>query len=110
MALDHERRTQPRIQPARPIYADYPDLRPRVRDISLAGAYIEDHRPLPRGRMLQLRLWLDERTPINVKAMVRRSDEGAGMGVEFLTMSSEDSNRLRHFVGVEAKVERLQSY
>lgn len=110
MALDHERRTQVRIHPERPIYADYPDLRPRVRDISLSGAYIEDHRPLPRGRMLHVRLWLDERTSITARAMIRRSDEGVGMGVEFLTMSDDDRNRLRQFVGVDAGVERLQSF
>jgi hypothetical protein len=110
MALDHERRAQPRSRLERPVYVDYPELRPRVRDISLAGAYIEDHRPLPRGRMLQLRIWLDDKTSIAAKAMIRRSDEGAGMGVEFLSMSDDDMNRLRHFVGATAQVERLQSY
>lgn len=110
MAIDHERRAQPRIQPAKPIHVDYPELRPRVRDISLAGAYIEDPRPLPRGRMLQLRIQLDERTAITARAMIRRSDPGVGMGVEFLVMSDEDSKRLHDFVGVSAQVERLQSF
>jgi hypothetical protein len=110
MALDHERRAQPRSRLERPAYVEYPELRPRVRDISLAGAYIEDHRPLPRGRMLQLRIWLDDKTSITAKAMIRRSDEGAGMGVEFLSMSDDDRTRLRHFVGTSAQVERLQSY
>lgn len=110
MAIDHERRAQPRLQPERPIYVEYPELRPRIRDISLAGAYIEDHRPLPRGRMLQMRIALDAGPPLEVKAMIRRSDDGAGMGVEFLSMSDADMNRLRRFVGATAQVERLQSY
>ena len=110
MALDHERRAQPRLRPERPIYVDYPEWRPRVRDISLAGAYIDDHRPLPRGRMFELHIWLDDKTPITVKAMIRRSDEGQGMGVEFLSMSDDDRNRLRQVVGATAQVERLQSY
>jgi len=110
MALDHERRAQPRLRPERPIYVDYPEWRPRVRDISLAGAYIDDHRPLPRGRMLELHIWLDDKTSITAKAMIRRSDEGQGMGVEFLSMSDDDRNRLRQVVGATAQVERLQSY
>lgn len=107
MAIDHERRGQTRIHPEKPVFADYPELRPRVRDISLAGAYIEDPRPLARGRMLQLRLQLDERTTIAARAMVRRSDPGVGMGVEFLVMSDEDTRRLHGFVGVTSQVERL---
>lgn len=110
MPLDHERRTQRRMRLERPVYVDYPELRARLRDISLAGAYIEDHRPLPRGRMLQLRIWLDKEISITPKAMIRRSDEGQGMGVEFLSMSDEDMNRLRQHVGASAQVERLQSY
>lgn len=110
MPRDHERRTQPRKRLERPVYVDYPEMRPRLRDISLAGAYIEDHRPLPRGRMLQLRIWLDEGTSITAQAMIRRSDEGQGMGVEFLSMSDDDRGRLRQHVGASAQVERLQSY
>jgi len=110
MPRDHERRTQARTRLEHPVYVDYPELRPRVRDISLAGAYIEDHRPLPRGRMLQLRIWLDDATSIAAKAMIRHSDEGQGMGVEFLSMSDDDRARLRQRVGAGAQVERLQSY
>ncbi|MFQ5723377.1 MAG: PilZ domain-containing protein [Terriglobia bacterium] len=110
MAIDHERRTHPRIQPERGIYVEYPDLRPRVRDISLTGAFIEDNRPLSRGRMLNMTFWLDEQTPVTARAMVRRAEEGVGMGVEFLSMSNEDRNRLRQFVGISAQVERLQSF
>lgn len=110
MAFEHERRALPRAHPEQPVYVDYPDMRPRVRDISLSGAYIEDPRPLPRGRMLNVRLWLDEHTSITARAMIRRTDDGAGMGVEFLTMSDEDRNRLRRYVGAAPKVERLQSF
>lgn len=110
MAIDHERRAQPRIQPDRRVYVDYPDLRPRVRDISMSGAFVEDHRPLPPGRMLNMTLWLDEQTPVTARAMIRRAEEGVGMGVEFLSMSDADLNRLRRFVGTTAQVERLQSF
>lgn len=110
MAIDHERRAQPRVHPDRNIQVDYPDLRPRIRDISLSGAFIEDQRPLPRGRMLKVTIRLDDRTSVSVRAMVRRSEEGVGMGVEFLSMSDQDRNHLRQFIGAPAQVERLQSF
>lgn len=99
MARDYERRAQPRIQPPESVLVDYPALRPRLRDISLSGAYIEDPRPLSRGRVHQIRIWIDADTPVNVKAMVRHSEEGKGMGIEFLELSDSDRNRLRHFLG-----------
>ena len=110
MAIDYERRTQARLRPEQPVYADYPELRPRLRDISMSGAYIEDSRPLTRGHLMEMRIWLDEHTAITVKAMIRRADPGVGMGVEFLAMSDADRNRLRDFVGTTARVERLQSF
>lgn len=109
MTGDHERRAEPRSVPQRTIYVDYPEQRPYVRDIGLSGAYIVDSNPLFRGRIFQLRLWLDERTAISVKSMVRRYDQGKGMSVEFLSMSEEDRRRLRGFLGAKAGAERLPS-
>ncbi len=108
--LDHERRAQPRIVPSKEVRVDYPDIRPRVRNISLSGAFIEDPRPIPRGRVLQLALHTGDKAPIAVKAMVRRIEPDVGMGVEFIEMSSDDRKRLREFVGITAKIERLQSF
>ena len=98
MKRDYERRTQPRIQPREPLSVEYPTLRARVRDISLSGAFIEDPRPLPRGRVYQVCIWLDTHTSVTIKAMVRHCEQGKGMGVEFLEMSQDDANRLRRFV------------
>ncbi|MBI4461311.1 MAG: PilZ domain-containing protein [Acidobacteria bacterium] len=108
--LEHERRVQPRIKPEKEILVEYPEFRPRVRNISISGAFIEDPRPLPRGRVLQVRLLLDGEQTIQAKAMVRRSEPDVGMGVEFIEMTPDDRNRLRKFVGVTAKIERLQSF
>ena len=109
MAFEYEHRIQARIHPDHPIYVDYPDQRPQVRDLSLWGAYIEDLRPLARGRIFRLRFHLDEQNSITVKVMIRHVDEGVGMGVEFLEMSEDDRDHLRNFVGVTAGVDRLES-
>lgn len=111
MAVDHERRSQTRIRPKGTILVDYPEYQPQVRDISLSGAYIEDARPrFTRGRLFQLRLWLDKQTSIEVKAMVRRVEEQKGMGVEFLGISEQDLIRLREIVGASSRPESLPSY
>ena len=104
MASDLDRRTEPRIYPQDSVFVEYPNQRPRVRDISLSGAYIEDSRPLPRGRVIPLRLWLDQNNAINVQVMVRHSEEGIGMGVEFLGMNDNDRQRLRQFVSAPGQV------
>lgn len=99
MASEAERRASPRITPKRTMWVDYPDWRPDVRNISLSGAFIKDPRPLPPGRNLKLKLWLGYQEPVTITAVVRRVEEGRGMGVEFLSMSETDGNRLREFVG-----------
>lgn len=110
VTLDHERRGQRRTAPKKDIYVEYPDFRSRVRNLSLGGAFIEDPRPLPRGRVVQVLLPVNGPPPIAAKAMVRRVEPEVGMGLEFIEMSPEDRNRLREFVGATAKIERLQSY
>jgi hypothetical protein len=40
-----------------------------------------------------------------MKAMVRRVEEGRGMGVEFLSMEEGDRKRLREFVGAAPSLE-----
>ncbi|MBI2956269.1 MAG: PilZ domain-containing protein [Acidobacteria bacterium] len=105
---EDERRSAPRIQPPRAIFVDYPDLRPRIRDISVAGASIEEVRPLPRGRMINLQLVLDEEKPIAVQAIVRRS-QGDTMSVEFLVMNSADRELLRRFIDKARAAQRAQA-
>lgn len=108
--LEHERRGQPRIKPKKPIFVEYPDYRPRIRDISLSGAFIEDPRPVTRGRVLELHIITGEEPPIRAKAMVRRVEPQVGMGMEFIEMSVGDRGRLRDFIGVTAKIKRLEAF
>ncbi len=105
MPADKSKRTHPRIRPKQAVRVEYPDFVPRVRNLSISGAVLEDSRTLPRGRIVPLRLWLGYKEPITMKAMVRRVEEGRGMGVEFLSMGEGDRKRLREFVGVAPSLE-----
>jgi hypothetical protein len=48
--------------------------------------------------MLRIQLTLSENITVTARAMVRRVEEGKGMSVEFLEMSSADRGRLRDFL------------
>lgn len=85
--------------PKQEMRVEYPTIAPRVRNLSLTGAFIEDKRPLSKGRVLPVKLWVQPNEAITVNAMVRRVEDGEGMGVEFLGMSDADHTRLRRSVG-----------
>ncbi len=100
-----EHRYSPRVKPKETLLVDYPAFRPAVRDISLAGAFIEDPRPIPPGHVIRLRVQLSANESITANVMVRRVEEGRGMAVEFLAMDDADRNRLRKIVGGETVFE-----
>jgi hypothetical protein len=101
----YERRSAPRHQ-VEALQVELPDFQPRLRDLSLAGAYIEDPRPISPGHVVTLRISSAERVLINAKAMVRRADEGKGMAVEFLEIGAAGRKELRTLLGEESE-ERL---
>lgn len=109
MRENYDRRWGPRV-PAHEAAVELLDFRPRVRDLSQAGAFIEDPRPLPAGRMVRLLLRLDPHSrAITVWGMVRRVEEGKGMGVEFVQIVPDDRAALRNFlreqVGSDLEIE-----
>ncbi|MBI4462202.1 MAG: PilZ domain-containing protein [Acidobacteria bacterium] len=95
--LDDERRGDTRLR-AEALRVEFPDLQARVRDLSLSGAYIDYPRPFPRGHLVRLRIWLTEESTIDIRAIVRRADEGVGMSVEFVEISQRDRTQLRRFL------------
>lgn len=103
MGFETERRGDQRVQ-VKGVVVELPDLEASLRDVSASGAYIEDPRPLPPGRLVRIRLKLSQQLAINTRAMVRRVDEGVGMGIEFMEMSGEDRAKLRTFL--EGKLHR----
>lgn len=99
MAPDPETRFCPRIRLHRPLTAEYHhSYRAPLRDLSLTGAFIDDDLPFPVGRPIPLTIWLDDNVAIEVEAVVRRAARGRGLGVEFVSMSHADSERLREFL------------
>lgn len=96
--IDHERRAQRRIRLAQVVPVEYPDYQPRLRDLNLGGAFIEDPRPIPRGRVIQVRFYLGNQSAVQGRAMVRRVEPDVGMAVEFIEMNHDDRNRLREFL------------
>lgn len=106
---DESRAHPPRIQPRQVVYVDYPDHLARIRDLNLYGAYIEDPRPFSVGHVYRVRLWLDEEVTVTAKAIVRRSEPGSGLAVEFIEMSEEDRAHLRDFLGASDRAEGQKS-
>jgi len=102
---DHERREDLRKPPRKALWVVYPDYAPRVRDLSLSGAFIEDSRPLRPGRIIRIHITDREAAPLEMKAMVRRVIADQGMTVEFVEMSDQTRRRLRELVGEDTRPE-----
>lgn len=98
MVTESKPRAHPRVVPKRILFVEYPNHLARVRNLSLSGAFIEDTRPLCVGQMVHFMLWLDDVKPVETDAMIRRRDEGQGLGVEFRSMSETDRARLRETI------------
>jgi len=96
---ESDRRIHLRVQPSSAIVVEYPGQRSVVRDLSPTGAFVEDERPFPVGRMLELRLRRDGLAgDIQVKAIVRRVEPQIGMAVEFVALTEEANQRVRELV------------
>lgn len=93
-------RVYARIVPPGSLQAEYPGMRSAVRDLSLAGAFIEDERPLPVGRIFKLRLSSPTfGTEMELDAVVRRVEPHMGMAVEFVALSRDAKKTLEDLVG-----------
>ncbi|MFQ5777260.1 MAG: PilZ domain-containing protein [Terriglobia bacterium] len=89
-----------RVAPPSLLVAEYPGMRSAVRDLSLVGAFIEDERPLPVGRLFDLRLCSDK-PPVEIvlRAIVRRVEPQVGMAVEFVALSPDGKKQLQEILG-----------
>ncbi len=63
-------------------------------DSSGRGCYVESLVPLPLGTQLSVSFWLDLEK-IVTPAIVRTSDPGVGMGIEFTGLSQTNQDRLQ---------------
>jgi len=95
--MPEEKRGTPRFVARDRIPVRYPEYEPILRDLSEAGAFIEDRRPFHPGQTFRLRIPRED-GDIDILAMVRRVEPGHGMGVEFLEMTYSSREHLRQLV------------
>jgi hypothetical protein len=66
-------------------------------DIGGRGCYVETMLPLQLGTQGTITFWMDEEK-VQTTAVVRSSDPGVGMGVEFTTLDADVQERLQQFL------------
>jgi PilZ domain-containing protein len=69
-------------------------------DVSVCGCYIESMMPWAVGAQLTIQLWLDS-DPIQIAGIVRTSDPGVGMGIEFVQMHPSEQQKLHNFLAAK---------
>jgi hypothetical protein len=72
-------------------------MKTHAADISGRGCYVETLVPLPLGTPLSVTLWIEE-DKIVTSAMVRSSDPGVGMGIEFTGLNDATKDRLQNYL------------
>ena len=66
-------------------------------DIGGRGCYVETLLPLPLGTQGTITFWMDEEK-VQTTAVVRASDPGVGMGIEFTTLDTHVQEQLQQFL------------
>lgn len=68
--------------------------RTKTQDIAGSGCYVHTMIPLPVRTTLEVTLWLDSEQ-LQTAAVVRTSDGGVGMGIEFIGLDDAAQKRLQ---------------
>jgi hypothetical protein len=66
-------------------------------DISGRGCYVETMMPDPIGTPFNADLWIGEQK-ITTRVLVRTSDPGVGMGIEFVGLKQEDQQKFQDYL------------
>lgn len=66
-------------------------------DISGRGCYVETLMPLPFGTTVKITFWLDEQK-VSTPGVVRASDPGVGMGIEFTGLDMHTQQRFQQVI------------
>lgn len=69
-------------------------MRVNATDVSGSGCYVESILPLQIGTTLRVDFWMDSEH-VSTSAVVRTSDPGVGMGVEFIGLTPDYQQRLQ---------------
>jgi hypothetical protein len=72
-------------------------MRMQTTDIAGSGCYVETMLPLSVGRLLIVTFWLNSER-VGATAIVRTSDRGVGMGIEFIGLDEATQNNLQQHV------------
>ncbi len=72
-------------------------MKTKAADINGCGCYVETMLPLPVGKILTITLWLGSEK-VATPAVVRTSDGGVGMGIEFTGLDAATQERLQQQV------------
>ncbi len=77
--------------------AERAHMNTNATDIGGRGCYVETLLPLPLGTQGTITFWMDEEK-VQTTAVVRASDPGVGMGIEFTTLDTQVQERLQQFL------------
>ncbi len=69
-------------------------MQTNASDIGGRGCYVETLIPLPLGTPLHITFWVSDQK-ISTAAMVRASDPGVGMGIEFIGLAEDKQMRFQ---------------
>jgi hypothetical protein len=72
-------------------------IRVTATDISASGCYVETNQPHPIGSALDADLWMGEKK-ISTRVIVRTSDPGLGMGIEFVGLQPVDQKKFQDYL------------
>ena len=72
-------------------------MQTNATDISGRGCYVETLLPLARGTELDISFWIDS-SKVDTIGVVRASDGGVGMGIEFIGLNLDSQQHLQHYL------------
>ncbi|MGB5162994.1 MAG: PilZ domain-containing protein [Thermoanaerobaculia bacterium] len=105
MNSSDERRKGSPVRVQRPLDATYsadsPPMQARIEDISERGCFIDAQHPPPTGTQIRIRFSLPSDPsgePVECDALVAWMQPNVGMGVQFLDLPQETSDRIRFFI------------
>jgi hypothetical protein len=74
-----------------------PHMQCSATDIGGRGCYVESLSPLPIGSEVIITFWIDSQK-ISTKGLVRASDPGVGMGIEFTVLEMHNQEKLQQYL------------
>lgn len=73
----------------------------KIVDISIDGAFIETLHPLPEKSLIKVRFKTTQGKELVLKAVVKNTMHGRGMGIEFINMNDESREVFSDFIDTE---------